>query len=310
MNVQGMDDLRFKSVFDGLGADVVVQLVDTNEPDQWVAVQFKSVSYNDGQLRFDCKCDDGAVAGKYEKMPIVAIALGDVVNPIPIIFDSIDERNIQELFIFSSATEFPGKILQPYTWGQHSKPDNYGNNRWVKARDDATKLAAMVQRFIDIIRNAHKYSLTEIYFAQGPGTPNVNVALKKKKEMEQISSLTHSLMPSGFTIDAPWRQNETVDIIIRRGGDWQRTISLKSASTSNNDNLMIKKGKHPRCEHCDLVIVFLYDKVESNSYEVHVLLAHDVYVENKAKVNFCWRNRGVYPVYDIRSPEFVARLTM
>jgi hypothetical protein len=269
-------------------------------------VQFKSASYNDDRLKFNqCNREDGDVGGKYENMPIIAIALGDIVTSIPIVFDSIDDREIQELFIFSSATEFPGKILQPCAWGPHSRPDNYGDHRWVRNRDNAAKLGAMVQRFINIIENAHKYSLNDIYFAQGPGTPNVNINPEKKNEMEQIPALAVSLMPSGFTIAAPWRQNETVDIILRRGG-WQHTVSLKSAS-DNNGNLTFDKKKHPRHEHCDLVVVFLYDKVESNSYEVHVFSAHDVYVKNK-RGSFNWTNRGVYPVYDIRSPEFIARL--
>jgi hypothetical protein len=178
----------------------------------------------------------------------------------------------------------------------------------VKTRDGTAKLGAMVQRFINMIKNAHKYSIDDIYFARGAGTPNVNINPKKKKEMEQIPALAVSLMPSGFTIVAPWRQNETVDIIIRRGDDWQRTVSLKTASFHNkSSNLRFDKSNHPRHEHCDLVIVFLYDQVESNSHEVHVFSAHDVYVKNKGD-NFCWTNRGIYPVYDIRSPEFIARL--
>jgi hypothetical protein len=312
MNIDGITDaLRFKPVFDGLGADVAVQLANTNEPNQWVAVQFKSVSYHDGELKFnDCNREDGAIGGKYERMPIVAVALGDVITSVPITFDSIDDREIQELFIFSSATEFPGKTLRPQAWGLHSRPDNYGDHRWVKTRDGAAKFGAMIQRFINMIRNAHKYSIDGIYFTQGPGTPNVSIAPEKKKEMEQIPALAVSLMPFGFTIAAPWRQNETVDIIIRRGDDWQRTVSLKSASDNNKGNsLRFKKSKHPRHEHCDLVIVFLYDQVESNSHEVHVFSAHDVYVKNKID-SFNWTNRDVYPVYDIRSPAFVARLTL
>jgi hypothetical protein len=287
---------------------VAVQLSNTSEPDQWVAVQFKSVSYNDDRLKFNhCRREYGAVGGKYEKMPIVAIALGDVITSVPIVFDSIDERDIQELFIFSSATEFPGKVLSPYAWGLHSRPDNYGDHRWVKNRDNDAKLGGMVQRFINMIRNAHKYSLNDIYFARGVGTPNVNISPEKKKEMEQIPALAVSLMPSGFTIAAPWRQNETVDIIIRRG-DWQRTVSLKSA-TDNKGNLQFDKSNHPRHDHCDLVIVFLYDKVGLNSHEVHVFSAHDVYVKNK-RDTFNWADRDVYPVYDIRSTAFVARLTL
>jgi hypothetical protein len=310
MKIPGTEALQVKSSFDGLGVDIMVRLAGTNQPDEWAAVQFKSATYHDGLLSFShLSREDGDVGGKYENMPIIAIALGDVITPAANIFDSVNVREIQEIFFFSNTTEFPGKVLMPCAWGQHSKPDSYGNHRWVKGRDDNSKLAAMVQQFIHTVQNARKYSYNDICFTCGPGTPNVNINPNKKKEMEQIFTLAASLMPLGFNIEAPWRQNETVDIILRRGG-LQRTVSLKSASNANDgSNLTFDKGVHPRYEHCDLVVVFLYDQVEANSHEVHVFSGHHVYVEKDTKT-FYWNNRGLYPVYDIRSPEFVARLTL
>jgi hypothetical protein len=130
---------------------------------------------------------------------------------------------------------------------------------------------------------------------------------KKLNELNQRQVLDPIMKLHGYEIMAPWRQNETTDIILVHT---EKTInvSLKTASIANQnpDSRYFNKGKHPNHEYCNLVFAFLHDGKKLN--QCFVFDSHEVYVENK-KNKFCWNIPDrKHDLYDIDSQEFIDRV--
>jgi hypothetical protein len=293
-----------------MSADVAVQKKSTVYLDQWVPLQFKSrqIQLNQHEMNFNVNRMDGNIGARYENMIIIAIALGKSWKNTSNEFDALDNRELLEIFIFQNPHKFPFSTLQPYVWRPDSIiHDSYNESRWVFERDGEINMCNVKDNFLNMIDKSPTYLLNDIMFNYGINSRiNKHINPLKSKEIAQIKLLSE-VLPIDYIIDAPWRQGETVDIIIRKGLEWSRNISLKSA-TNNNGSLSFNKGKHPNDQFCHFVIVFLYDHVNENSDEVHILTCKEVYIDNNNIESFNWQNRNVYPVYNIHTNNFLLKL--
>ncbi len=304
----------FKPVFDGLGSDLVVQHKDASDKTKWALIQFKTATHNDeGQMvSLQLKKFEINLGGIYENMCVIGIMLDfdDLkTSRICLTFDYIPKCTMKEIFLIKDISDLPGKSLYPCAWTPTSRPDKYGSSRYVSERDGVNGLSKILNQFVSIVSALPTYTLDEVYFAIGSKTPNVSISSTKRNEMMQIKILSDLFSQYGVEIDAPLRQNETTDIILRCN-EWQKNVSLKTASKyhGKDDQFRFHKGEHPNHQFCDLVIAFVHqdDDILTKCY---VFDSKYVYVTNKCDKIFYWRaEKEAKNLFDVNDLEFLTRL--
>ncbi|KAG5186500.1 hypothetical protein JKP88DRAFT_241108 [Tribonema minus] len=192
-------------------------------------------------------------------------------------FDAVPEVVVGQIFLYKSAADLPCASLQPYP--RLDKNDKYGDNRYVVGFDDDGRLCRMRETFLSLVQERAIWGSEQLWFAMGPGTPNTCVSTEHASEVLNIKALAELV---GFqSLQAPERQNETVDVVWSLNDEDIR-ISVKTASIDKK-GFMFGLGKHPHHEYCDLVLGF-YKDGSGNRTGVSVISAARVYAEREVKV--------------------------
>jgi hypothetical protein len=301
------NDYHIVSLPDGLGPDFAV--ADPTSADHlFVGFQVKSCASRDGSMGYSVGQEDGEPGGKYENLPILAVALHiedrNVIKNSRLGFDHVPDVPVAEILLYKHATHFPNKTLAPYP--RRVADDIYGDNRYVVGFDSLERLEIMRANFRRIIISAKKWTLRQLWFDNGPGTASSIINSKHATEMSNCCALADLV---GFAnLRAPLFQHETTDVIWRLNGR-DIKISLKTST-------VIKKGfqfgleKHPKSEWCDFVLVFY--RTDNNVTHISVICARRVYAREAE--SFCWspiheHNSDVFDNrIDVRSPNALQML--
>lgn len=197
-------DIVYKTLMDGLSGDIAVQRNDG----KWASVQIKSATLTDDQVSYHIDKKDGSTGklfvfinnlmnitdhfslivvrtgARYENMILVAIGLEAPEHHFePQFFDEIFPCVIEELFVLESPLEMAGKSLHPVPVNE-SHIDAHSEYRYVEGYHNIDKKDELMTK-LDKLVNAPKsgFSLYELNFKMGPGTPNQKVAPEHAKEV-------------------------------------------------------------------------------------------------------------------------------
>jgi hypothetical protein len=278
------NEYRVVSLPDGLGPDFAI--ADPTSMDQlFVGFQVKSCAARDGEMNYSIGKKDGQPEGRYENLPILAVALNildrDFIKDSRLEFDNVPDVPITELLLYKNATHFPNNTLAPCP--RRAANDIYSDHRFVIAFDSSERLQIMRANFRYIIKSAKKWTLEQLWFESGPNTANPFINHKHGMEMENCSVLAELV---GFSnVRAPLFQNETTDVIWRLNGT-DIKISLKTAGVNKN-GFQFPLKNHPKSGWCNYVFAFY--RTDNKVTHISVICARRVY-DSDAKY-FCWSSK-------------------
>jgi hypothetical protein len=133
------------------------------------------------------------------------------------------------------------------------------------------KLEHLMSNFIRYIESEHPvFTRHEIMY----DTSKVNTQLTKQYITEKTGFL--NIERTGLTITAPWRQNETVDLII----DNRLNISMKTAYKSSKSSFSFTIKGRINIHLCDYVFAI-------TPMGVVIFTSEEVY--SNGKKSFCWK---------------------
>jgi hypothetical protein len=299
------NEYRVVSLPDGLGPDFAI--ADPRSADQlFVGFQVKSCVVRDGMMNCNIAREDGQPGGRYENLPILAVALHienrDLIKNSRLEFDDVPDVPVAEILLYKDATHFPSKNLTPYP--RRFTDDIYGDDRFVFDFDPSERLQIMRANFRYIIESGKKWTLEQLWFDNGPGTASPLISSDHITEIKNCRALAKIV---GFSnLRAPLFQNETTDVIWRLNGRDIR-ISLKTAGIHNIGFMFLLKS-HPKSDWCDWVLAF-YRK-DNEVTHISVICARRVY-DGDVKT-FCWsrnNNKDVLETrIDVTSPDALEML--
>jgi len=252
------EQLEFQPVFDGLYADVMVKM--KHQP-KWTILQFKSATYKFGKtvtyLRNKVKYDERAY--------VMCIGVSDVVDEKITSVNQLNSCVFHEIFFLgdcSNITTFSptcGVINGKFEYCRYTVDQNI------------EKLEHLMSNFIRYIESEHPvFTRHEIMY----DTSKVNTQLTKQYITEKTGFL--NIERTGLTITAPWRQNETVDLII----DNRLNISMKTAYKSSKSSFSFTIKGRINIHLCDYVFAI-------TPMGVVIFTSEEVY--SNGKKSFCWK---------------------
>ena len=280
---------EWKSVPDGLGADLAVRLVGDT---LWAPIQVKSaICHPDDRSCYMLYSSYGDVGGKYEKLMILAVGLKPFVKMEATELDEVQDAVVEEIFLFSNANDMPGKSLQPYPRKQED--DKYADSRWVFNSGNHETTLRFFSNFEQIVRHRAQYTMTQIWFQS-----DLNRNVCKTHQEEVLNLETLAAIVGLDNLRAPWQQNQCTDILLETE---QRSIaiSLKTASVSSKihfTNFSFGLGYAPGSQYCDYVMVF-YKTATGERTHISVVPAKRAYKqlefesEESKRYSFNWSTK-------------------
>jgi len=254
------------------------------------------------QATLNVSASDGRPGGRYENHILLCIIIDSDTEDNCTDFDKLPLVQIKEMYIMDSSDV--QRCLHPtvYDHALESKrgrrPNSYEKFRYVVGRDNLQRLEQLTRSLEDNIKKIgikKQWTRDMCFFKTGTGTPNTGVSITQETELRGLNAVNDALKP--FKARAPWRQNETVDIMFYDDTRSVR-VSLKTASFNNYkketkeySGFTFDLMKAPKSHHCDIVIALQFD-VETRRQVVAAIVfsAEDVYkhVKKNVRGRFYW----------------------
>ena len=250
------DKFEFQPVFDGLYADVMVKL---KHQLRWTMLQFKSATWKQGitvtYLRNKTKYDD--------RIYVICMAISDINHAEKITsVDQLNSSTFHEVFFLGDCSDI--KTFSP-TCGSMNK--KFEHCRYTKDQD-IEKLEHLFESFIKYLESEHPvYTRDEVMY---------DCTRFTKQYMIEKSGF-RSLENAGLSLTAPWRQNETVDIVVDR----RINISMKTAYKSSKSAFSFTINGSINVDLCDYVFAV-------TPLGIIIFTCEEVYKDNK-RTSFCWK---------------------
>jgi hypothetical protein len=249
------DQLEFEPVFDGLYADVMVKM---KHQTKWTMLQFKSATWKVKKtvtyLRNKVKYDN--------RIYVLCIGISDVNDEKITSVNQLNSSTFREIFFLGDCSELGtfsptcGTINKKFEYCRYTEDQNIEN------------LEHLFAEFIRYIESDHPmYTRDEVMYDYMHMT---------KQYMVEKSGF-HSLEKAGLSITAPWRQNETVDIVI----NGRLNISMKTAYKSSKYSFSFTIKGCINVHLCDYVFAV-------TPLGIVILTPEEVYKDNK-RTSFCWK---------------------
>jgi len=249
------EQLDFEPVFDGLYADVMVKM---KHQTKWTMLQFKSATWKQGvnitYLRNKTKYD--------ERIYVLCIGISDVIDEKITSVNQLNSSTFREIFFLGDCSELGtfsptcGAINKKFEYCRYTEDQNI------------EKLEQLFAEFIIYIESDHPmYNRDEVMY---------DYTYMTKQYITEKSGF-HRLEQAGLSITAPWRQNETVDIVI----DGRLNISMKTAYKSSKSAFSFTIKGCINVHLCDYVFAV-------TPLGVVIFTCEEVYKGNK-RTSFCWK---------------------
>lgn len=252
------DQVVFEPVFDGLYADVIVKM---KHQLKWTILQFKSATWKLNKtvtyLRNKVKYDNRSY--------VLCIGISDMNNEKITCVDQLNSSTFREIFFLGNCT---GLATFSPTCGSINKKFEYC--RYTEEQN-IEKLEHLFAEFVKYIESDHPmYTRDEIMY----DFTKVNTQLTRQYIVEKTG--IHNLEKAGLSITAPWRQNETVDLVL----DGRLNISMKTAYRSSKSSFSFSIKGRINVHLCDYVFAI-------TPLGVVIFTPEEVYDDNKQ--SFCWK---------------------
>jgi hypothetical protein len=250
------DQLEFQPVFDGLYADVMVKL---KHQVRWTMLQFKSATWKKGvtvtYLRNKTKYD--------ERIYVICVGISNINHAEKITsVDQLNSSTFHEVFFLGDCSDI--KTFSP-TCGSMNK--KFEHCRYTEDQN-IEKLEHLFAEFVRYVENDHPmYTWDEVMYDYTNMT---------KQYMIEKSGF-RSLENAGLSLTAPWRQNETVDIVV----DGRINISMKTAYKSSKSAFSFTIKGSINVDLCDYVFAI-------TPLGIVIFTCEEVYKGNK-RTSFCWK---------------------
>ena len=219
---------HFQPVFDGMIADVMARRTSWSD-DQWIGLQFKSA-----KITFGVGTNYNLQASSYpDWVYCIGVGLLDYVrSPSPAGPDDLDSNaRVYEIWNLGRSAGLAPCPAVPYTKIDSGRRTFISHTPY-EVEDAGAYVRERLMRLLSSLDEwpaEHRRTRTQLLFELSP--PGCKT---KTIEAAGMRALANAVRVHGYTVDAPWRQNETVDSIMRCTSEtgFTRTthVSNKTAS--------------------------------------------------------------------------------
>lgn len=211
-------------------------------------------------------------------MVCLAVGLAEMKDIDCTFFDEVPTGTIKELFVYSSADQLPHNRLCVNP--RRLSNDRYGDRRYVVGFDNEERLQSLVNIFQTAVVEKARFTQYNIWFS---AELNKSVANTHKVEWANLKALADIVGIDNLS--APWRQNETTDIVFRLQNSKKSVcISLKTASAATANCFYFLLHKAPNVQFCNVVLAF-YKNSDNERTHVSVIPAQRAYAQKLANTS-------------------------